>query len=81
MLVLEYSVKLSLIDKAYLAHETGNDTVEAGTGKAETLLSGTERAEVFACARNNVVSQFHHDATSILPTNGHVKVAFVKRHY
>jgi len=65
---------------ATLAHETGNDSVEAGSGISEALFSGAEGAEVLGGARDNVVAQFHHDASGILSANGHVKVASSERH-
>ena len=48
---------------AALAHEVGDDAVEAGALEAETLLAGAQRAEVLRGFGDDVRAQGHLDAT------------------
>jgi len=59
---------------AALAHEAGNDAVEAGGGKAKALLAGAESPEVLSSLGHNVAAKFHHHPTQGLAINGNVKV-------
>ena len=60
---------------AHLAHESGNNTVEAGSGVSEAFFSGAKGTEVFSGSGNNVGAKLHDDATSGLTSNGDIKVA------
>jgi len=49
-----------------LAHEVGDDAVEAGALVAVPLLAGAERAEVLARPRGHVKAELHDDLAELL---------------
>jgi len=49
-----------------LAHEVGDDAVEAGALEAEPLLAGAQRAEVLARPRGHVEAELHDDLAELL---------------
>jgi len=51
---------------AALAHEVGDDAVEAGPLEAISLLSGAQRAEVLARPRHHVEAELHDDLAELL---------------
>jgi len=55
-----------------LAHEAGNDAVEAGALEAKALLASAQSAEVLG-SLGGVVEQLHDDLASGLPTDVHLK--------
>ena len=57
-----------------LAHEIGDDTVEAGSLVSESLLAGAQSTEVLGGLGNNIGSQLHGDSSSGLSANGDIKV-------
>ena len=58
---------------ATLAHEVGDDTVEAATLVAEALLAGAEGTEVLRRPRHYVRAQLDDDASNGLAIGGHVE--------
>ena len=57
----------------HLAHEVGNDAVEARAFVPESLLAGAERPEVLGCLWHHVSAQLHLDAARVLPADVDVK--------
>merc|ERR1712037_598884 len=51
---------------AALAHEVGDDAVEAGPLEPVSLLAGAQRAEVLAGPRSDVETQLHGDPAELL---------------
>jgi len=51
---------------AALAHEVGDDAVEAGPLEPVSLLAGAQRAEVLAGPRSDVEAQLHGDPAELL---------------
>ena len=49
----------------HLAHEVGDDAVEAGPLEAVSLLSGAQRAEVLASPRHHVEAELKYENRSI----------------
>ena len=60
---------------ATLEHESGDDTVEGGTGVAEAVLARAEFAEVLCGLGDVVVEELHHDAAGILAVDGDVELS------
>lgn len=58
-----------------LKHELGDDTMEAGTAVAETLLSGAKSAKVFGSLWDDVVVEIEDDAGGRAIVDGNVEVA------
>jgi len=56
-----------------LTHETRDDTVERGSRKAESLLSGTETTEVLSCLWDDIGTKFHDDTSGWSAANGDIK--------
>jgi len=56
-----------------LAHEVGDDTVEAGALVAEALLAGAQGAEVLGSLWHNIGSQLHNNSANFCAIAGHVK--------
>jgi len=56
-----------------LAHEVGDDAVEAGALVAVALLSGAQGTEVLAGLGHHVIPQLHDDFTHGSTVSGHVE--------
>lgn len=61
-----WRVKVKVSLGLYLAHELGNDAVEAAALVSEALVSSAQDEEVLSCLRNHVGTQLHHDAADRL---------------
>lgn len=49
-------------------------TMKARSGISESLFSGTESAKVLGSLGDNIAAKFHHNASSGLSADGHIKV-------
>ena len=54
-------LRSTIITRGYLAHEVGDDTVEAGSLAAVPILAGAQSAEVLGGLGHHVASQLKSD--------------------
>jgi len=64
---------------ASLAHELGDDAMEAGALESEALLTGAESAEILGGLGNDVGPQRHNNAAQRLAVGSNIEEAFASR--
>jgi hypothetical protein len=59
---------------AALAHETGDDAVEAGAGKAKALFASAESTEILSCLGHNVAAELNNNPAQRLAISSDIQV-------